>query len=84
MMNKEQKFIALYAQTLTYEGRTSTFSELREKMLKEGFVPGSTNLALGKQISTAYKQALAEKNQGVADDIAKAFTDEHGDYYWDR
>ena len=27
---------------------------------------GSTNLALGNQISTAYKQALAEKNQGVA------------------
>ena len=84
MMNKNQKFIALYAQTLVYEGKTNTFPELREKMLEEGLAPGSTNLALGNQISTAYKQALAEKNQGVATDIAMAFTDENGEYYWDR
>ena len=83
-MNKNQKFIALYAQTLVYEGRTNTFPELREKMLEKGLAPGSTNKALGRQIYTTYHQALAEKNQGVANDIAMAFTDENGEYYWDR
>lgn len=84
MMNKNQKFISIYAQVLAYEGRTNTFSELRKKMLEEGVAPGSTNKALGRQIYTTYYQALAEKNQGVATDIAMAFTDENGEYYWDR
>ena len=82
-MNDNQFYISIRAQKLCREHQTETYDKLRNAMFAEGLNPGTTNRALGRQISTAYDHAVKEKNQGVADCIALAYTDKSNEYLWE-
>lgn len=82
-MNNNLFYISIRAQILCRECKTENYDALRNAMLSEGLNPGSTNRALGRQISTAYKHALKEKNHGVADCIALAYIGKSNEYLWE-
>ena len=59
-----------------------TFSELRKIMLLFGLNPSATNRGLASQVKATYYEVVNEKNQGMADCIANAFTKDNGDFAW--
>lgn len=82
MKNDEHRFISVYGYLLANRGMSMTFSELRKAMLILGLKPSATNRGLANQVKATYYEAVNEKNQGMADSIATAFTKDNGEYAW--
>ena len=80
-MNSVQQTIAEIAYEKKHAGVKMTFPELRAELKARGRRPG-IGRGLYRQVSTTYKHALKEGNEGVADAIATVFVDKNGNYYW--
>jgi hypothetical protein len=82
-MNSIQREISNIAYNAWNNGETYTVSELADELYEQGFTPGHGR-GLYRQISTTYDRAVEEGNQGIADCIANCFTDDDGNYVWQR
>ena len=83
MKNDEYRFISVCGYLLANQGISMTFSELRKTMALLGLKPSATNRGLANQVKATYYEAVNEKNQGMADCIANAFTKDDGGYAWE-
>ena len=82
-MNQIQKKIAEKAYENAHSGKTMPMNELAEELCKDGF-KSTANRGLARQVATTYSQAKREQNLGVANNIAETFTDDNGEYLYDR
>jgi hypothetical protein len=82
-MSRIQREISEIAYDAWNNGDTYTVSELADELYQNGFEPGNGR-GLYRQISTTYDRAVDEGNQGIADCIANCFTDDYGNYVWQR
>ena len=84
MMNPEMRAISEIAYRSWNEGNQHIkVSELRAMMSRAGLKPG-TGRGLFTQIRWAYKRAVEEGNQGIADCIACCYLKDDGTYAYRR
>lgn len=80
MMNPEMRAISEIACRSWNDGKCIKVSELRVMLSRAGLKPGAGR-GLFTQIRCAYKRAVEEGNQGIADCIACCYLKDDGTTY---